>query len=141
MVGKTLDFIRSQNLAVELSTAGWRKPISELYPADRIIELAIERGIPFTTASDAHSHAQLGDNFIAINADVTNLADLERVFAATAEKFGKIDVIVANAGGGAVGTVATTSETDFDQAIGSFRNVLGFDVTQRSFLVPAGATV
>ena len=56
--------------------------------------------------------AQLGDNFIAINADVTNLADLERVFAATAEKFGKIDVIVANAGAGAVGTVATFDEAD-----------------------------
>ena len=63
MVNETLDFIRSRNLAVELSTAGWRKPVDELYPADRIIELAIERGIPFTTASDAHSHLQLGDNF------------------------------------------------------------------------------
>jgi histidinol-phosphatase (PHP family) len=63
VVNETLDFIRSRNLAVELSTAGWRKPVDELYPADRIIELAIERGIPFTTASDAHSHLQLGDNF------------------------------------------------------------------------------
>jgi NAD(P)-dependent dehydrogenase (short-subunit alcohol dehydrogenase family) len=63
------------------------------------------------------SVAQLGDNFIAINADVTNVADLERVFAATAEKFGKIDVIVANAGGGAVGTVATLGEADFDKTI------------------------
>ncbi|MEO7215493.1 glucose 1-dehydrogenase [Mucilaginibacter sp.] len=61
--------------------------------------------------------AQLGDNFIAINADVTILADLERVFAATAEKFGKIDVLVANAGAGAVGTVATFDETEFDKAI------------------------
>jgi len=61
--------------------------------------------------------AELGDNFIAINADVTNLADLERVFAATAEKFGKIDVIVANAGAGTVGTVATFDEAGFDQAI------------------------
>ncbi|WDF76056.1 glucose 1-dehydrogenase [Mucilaginibacter sp. KACC 22773] len=61
--------------------------------------------------------AQLGDNFIAINADVTNLADLERVFKETAEKFGKIDVIVANAGAGTVGTVATFSEADFDKAI------------------------
>src|SRR5690242_8547734 len=51
--------------------------------------------------------AQLGNDFIAINADVTNVADLERVFAATAEKWGKIDVVVANAGAGAVGTVAT----------------------------------
>jgi NAD(P)-dependent dehydrogenase (short-subunit alcohol dehydrogenase family) len=61
--------------------------------------------------------AQLGDSFIAINADVTNVADLERVFAATAEKFGKIDVIVANAGAGAVGTVATFNESEFDKAI------------------------
>jgi histidinol-phosphatase (PHP family) len=37
--------------------------VNELYPSDRIIELAIEKGIPFTIASDAHSHAQLGDNY------------------------------------------------------------------------------
>jgi histidinol-phosphatase (PHP family) len=63
LVNETLDFIRDQNLAIELSTAGWRKPVNEPYPSDRIIELAIEKGIPFTTASDAHSHAQLGDSF------------------------------------------------------------------------------
>lgn len=61
--------------------------------------------------------AQLGADFTGINADVTNVADLERVFAATAEKFGKIDVIVANAGGGAAGTVATFDEAGFDKAI------------------------
>jgi histidinol-phosphatase (PHP family) len=63
IVDETLDFIRSRDLAIELSTAGWRKPVNELYPAARIIELAIEKGIPFTTASDAHSHAQLAENF------------------------------------------------------------------------------
>jgi len=61
--------------------------------------------------------AQLGDSFIGINADVTNLADLERVFAATSEKFGKIDVIVANAGGGTAGTVATIGEADYDKTM------------------------
>ena len=60
---ETLDLIRSRNLAIELSTAGWRKPVNELYPSDRIIGLAVGKGIPFTTASDAHSHAQLGENF------------------------------------------------------------------------------
>jgi len=63
IVNETLDFIRARNLAIELSTAGWRKPVNELYPSDRIIELAIEKGIPFTIASDAHSHVQLGDNY------------------------------------------------------------------------------
>jgi histidinol-phosphatase (PHP family) len=60
---ETLDFIASRNLAIELSTAGWRKPVNELYPGERIIELAVAKGIPFTSASDAHSHAQLGQNF------------------------------------------------------------------------------
>ncbi|MVM30959.1 glucose 1-dehydrogenase [Spirosoma sp. HMF4905] len=65
----------------------------------------------------ASAAAQLGDTFIAINADVTNLTDLERVFKETAEKFGKIDVVVANAGGGTIGTVADTSEADYDKAM------------------------
>jgi histidinol-phosphatase (PHP family) len=63
VVNETLDFIRARNLAIELSTAGWRKPVNELYPGDRIIELAIEKGIPFTIASDAHSHVQLGESY------------------------------------------------------------------------------
>jgi len=64
LVSETLEFIRVRNLAVELSTAGWRKPVNELYPSDSIIKLAMEKGIRFTTASDAHSHAQLGENFV-----------------------------------------------------------------------------
>jgi len=68
------------------------------------------------------SVAQLGDNFIAINADVTNLADLERVFKETSEKFGKIDVVVANAGGGTIGTVADIGEM--------FIELLGLDPTK-----------
>jgi histidinol-phosphatase (PHP family) len=63
LIAETLEVIRSRDLAIELSTAGWRKPVKELYPGDEIIQLAVVKGIPFTTASDAHSYAQLGENF------------------------------------------------------------------------------
>jgi histidinol-phosphatase (PHP family) len=63
LVNETLELIRSRDLAIELSTAGWRKPVNELYPSDEIIQLAMEKGIPFTVASDAHSYAQLGENY------------------------------------------------------------------------------
>ncbi len=63
LVSETLDFIAARGLAIELSTAGWRKPVNELYPSDEIIRLAIAKGIPFTTASDAHSRVQLGENY------------------------------------------------------------------------------
>ncbi|MCS3868771.1 NAD(P)-dependent dehydrogenase (short-subunit alcohol dehydrogenase family) [Chryseobacterium ginsenosidimutans] len=57
----------------------------------------------------------LGDNFIAINADVTKVEDLERIFKTTSEKFGNIDILVANAGAGTIGTVANTTEADYDK--------------------------
>jgi histidinol-phosphatase (PHP family) len=63
MMDETLDFIGARHLAIELSTAGWRKPVGELYPADGIIASAMGKGIPFTTASDAHSHVQLAEGF------------------------------------------------------------------------------
>ena len=63
LADETFDLIKSRGLAIEFSTAGWRKPINELYPSDSLIELALEKGIPFTTASDAHSHVQLGENY------------------------------------------------------------------------------
>ena len=63
LVDETLEFIRARDLAIELSTAGWRKPVNELYPSDAIIRLAAAKGIPFTTASDAHSHAQLAESY------------------------------------------------------------------------------
>ena len=75
IVGDTLDFIQSRGLAIELSTAGWRKPVNELYPSDRIIELAIAKGIPFTTASDAHSHVQLGENYERLAEKMSTLRD------------------------------------------------------------------
>jgi histidinol-phosphatase (PHP family) len=63
LAGETLDLIRERGLALELSTAGWRKPVNELYPSDEIIRLALAKGIPFTIASDAHSHVQSGENY------------------------------------------------------------------------------
>ena len=42
---------------------------------------------------------ELGPGFIGIKGDVTNLDELENVFSVTADKFGKIDTLVVNAGG------------------------------------------
>ena len=63
LIAETLHFIRERNLAIEVSTAGWRKPVGEQYPAVEIIRQARELGIPFTVASDAHSHVQPAENY------------------------------------------------------------------------------
>jgi histidinol-phosphatase (PHP family) len=46
--------------AVELSTAGLRKPVGEVYPARAFAELLVEAGVPFALSSDAHLPEQVG---------------------------------------------------------------------------------
>jgi histidinol-phosphatase (PHP family) len=44
----------SSGMAAELSSSGWRKPVGEQYPAPGLLERFVARGVPLTTASDAH---------------------------------------------------------------------------------------
>jgi histidinol-phosphatase (PHP family) len=47
-------------VAVELSTAGWRKPAAEQYPATPFLEMLADAGCPLALSSDAHVPDQLG---------------------------------------------------------------------------------
>ena len=44
----------SSGMAAELNSAGWRKPVGEQYPAFELLRSFVARGVPLTTASDAH---------------------------------------------------------------------------------------
>ena len=44
----------SSGMAAELSSAGWRKPAAEAYPAHPLLARFVAHGVPLTTASDAH---------------------------------------------------------------------------------------
>jgi histidinol-phosphatase (PHP family) len=48
------------NVCVEVSTAGLRKPVGELYPDPALLRLAHAGGTPITTASDAHVAEDVG---------------------------------------------------------------------------------
>jgi histidinol-phosphatase (PHP family) len=47
-------------VAVELSTAGWRKPVGEQYPSVPFLEMLVDAGCPIALSSDAHTADQLG---------------------------------------------------------------------------------
>jgi histidinol-phosphatase (PHP family) len=47
-------------VAVEVSTAGWRKPVGEQYPSVPFLEMLIDAGCPLALSSDAHTPDQLG---------------------------------------------------------------------------------
>jgi histidinol-phosphatase (PHP family) len=55
--------IAEAGVAVEVSTAGLRKPVAELYPARGFAELCVEAGVPFTLSSDAHTPEDVGRDY------------------------------------------------------------------------------
>jgi histidinol-phosphatase (PHP family) len=54
------DAVDESGVALEISTAGLRKPVAELYPDARLLQLS---SAPVTLASDAHEPVLVGENF------------------------------------------------------------------------------
>lgn len=52
--------IAEGGVAVELSTAGLRKPVGEMYPSRPFLEMLVDAGCPIALSSDAHRPDQLG---------------------------------------------------------------------------------
>lgn len=57
------DAIAGSGVAVEVSTAGLRKPVGELYPHPDFLAACRERGVPVTIGSDAHVPSLVGCDF------------------------------------------------------------------------------
>ena len=52
-------------VAIEVSTAGLRKPAAAIYPDRALLEMAVEAGIPVTLSSDAHLPGDVGRDYEA----------------------------------------------------------------------------
>jgi histidinol-phosphatase (PHP family) len=46
--------LAAAGVAAEVSTAGLRKPVGEIYPDEGLLAACLRHGVPITTASDAH---------------------------------------------------------------------------------------
>jgi histidinol-phosphatase (PHP family) len=57
---RAMDGIAESDVAIEVSTAGLRKPVREIYPAQPFLEMCIDAGRPVALSSDAHVPEQLG---------------------------------------------------------------------------------
>jgi histidinol-phosphatase (PHP family) len=56
----TVEAFLDAGVAVELSTAGWRKPVAEQYPSVPFLEMLVDAGCPIALSSDAHQPDQVG---------------------------------------------------------------------------------
>jgi histidinol-phosphatase (PHP family) len=55
--------IKENGLVVEINTAGLRKPVREIYPSVKILEIIKEMNIPLTLGSDSHKPDDVGRDF------------------------------------------------------------------------------
>ncbi len=60
----TIETLAANNIAIELSTAGLRKPCAEMYPSRDFLMLAFEASIPLVISSDAHRPEEVGMDFV-----------------------------------------------------------------------------
>ena len=58
-----MEQIVDSGVALEVSTAGLRKPVGEIYPAPAFLEMLVDAGVPLALSSDAHVPDQLGDRY------------------------------------------------------------------------------
>jgi NAD(P)-dependent dehydrogenase (short-subunit alcohol dehydrogenase family) len=58
---------------------------------------------------------QIGRNVTGVRGDVSNLADLDRLYAKVKEQKGRIDILFANAGVGEFAPLGTITEAHFDK--------------------------
>ncbi|WP_153122694.1 histidinol-phosphatase [Peribacillus tepidiphilus] len=60
---RATEALKNSKTCVEISTAGLRKPVGELYPDRRLLEMCYEKGIPIVLSSDAHFPEHVGADF------------------------------------------------------------------------------
>ncbi|MBN4005228.1 glucose 1-dehydrogenase [Nostoc sp. LPT] len=84
---------------------------------------------------------EIGENVTAVQGDVSNLADLDRLYATIKEQKGRLDILFANAGGGEFVPLEQITEAHFDKYFGI--NVKGtlFTVQKALPLMPAGGSI
>jgi histidinol-phosphatase (PHP family) len=58
-----MDGIAESDVAVEVSTAGLRKPVGEIYPAAAFLEMCLDAGRPVALSSDAHRPEEVGHEY------------------------------------------------------------------------------
>ena len=83
----------------------------------------------------------VGPDALAVQADSANLSDLSRLFSEVKSRHGRIDVLVANAGGGSMLPLGSITEEQYDDTFD--RNVKGvlFTVQNALPLLVDGASV
>jgi histidinol-phosphatase (PHP family) len=77
-----MEQIADSGIAVEVSTAGLRKPVGEIYPSSAFLEMVVDAGNPIALSSDAHTTEHLGYGYeeaVKLLADhgITELAVFE----------------------------------------------------------------
>ncbi len=83
----------------------------------------------------------IGKNVTAVQGDVANLADLDRLYATVKQKAGHIDVVFANAGVGEFAPLGAISEEHFDKTFDANVKGLLFTVQKALPLLVDGGSI
>ncbi len=84
---------------------------------------------------------QIGKNVTGVQSDVSNLADLDWLYTTVKQQHGHIDVLFANAGGGAFAPLGEITEEHFDKTFNTNVKGLLFTVQKALPLLQDGGSI
>jgi NAD(P)-dependent dehydrogenase (short-subunit alcohol dehydrogenase family) len=83
----------------------------------------------------------IGKQVVAVQADASKLADLDKLFAQIKEEKGRLDVVFANAGGGGLAPLGSITEEQYDETFNLNVKGLLFTVQKALPLIPDGGSI
>jgi NAD(P)-dependent dehydrogenase (short-subunit alcohol dehydrogenase family) len=84
---------------------------------------------------------EIGRNVTGVQGDVSNLGDLDRLFAQIKREKGKLDIVFANAGAAKLAPLGKITEEHYDSLLNSNVKGLLFTVQKALPLMPDGASI
>lgn len=84
---------------------------------------------------------KIGENVTAVQADASNLADIDRLYTTIKQEKGHLDILFANAGGGELAPLGSITEEHFDKTFNTNVKGLLFTVQKALPLMPEGSSI
>jgi NAD(P)-dependent dehydrogenase (short-subunit alcohol dehydrogenase family) len=122
---------------ITAATSGMALATAKLFVKEGAYVFITGRRKPELTAATK----EIGKNVTAVQGDVSNLDDLDRLFAKIKNEKGKLDIVFANAGVAKYAPLGTITEAFYDSIFNTNVKGMLFTVQKALPLLPDGASI
>src|SRR5829696_6193266 len=108
--------LRGKVALIAAASRGLGRAVAEELAAEGASLVLCARGVESLAEACAHIERTTGASVVGVAGDVSSAEDVSRIVGAALERFGRVDILVTNAGGPPAGSFETLSARDWEAA-------------------------